>query len=533
MMIDPDVAGMTPVRLRAGRSRRSPSRRRRPAPCPGGRGWSAPVGRTARRRACASERRSSRAVRALPDEGARRSRRQGSGSATWAAWIRRLDPVRVDSLDRPDRGPSSRAVAIGTATAGGRARIFAPASAGGEGRRGRSPPRGRPRRSRRRWPTRRSRRPGRCGGQRAGRAASGRGRRRRHRPGPRRGARPVVGPRGRRRRPGRPRLAGPPPGPLAIGRGPRAGAGPGPGASTASPRARDTTAARACRCSEEVGGAERRRRSSAPGPRRPGRPGASVASAPRPPAPGHGPLALGRPEPLLDAREVGRQPVGHDAGVARAVARARAPGSRGPGRSARRRPRRRRAGRGRRPGRPAPPCAGSRRGPAGEGGLAGEDLAEDRAEARRRRPARRPVDLAPGLLRGHVRGVPITEPASERSASVPLRAVAITVSSASSLPASRVVGRAAPGQDLGQAPVHHLDLAEGADHHVGGLQVAVDHPPGVGVGHRLGDIARRSPGTGAGPSAGSGRSARSSARVRPLTSFMAKYGRRSAKVPSS
>ena len=52
----------------------------------------------------------------------------------------------------------------------------------------------------------------------------------------------------------------------------------------------------------------------------------------------------------------------------------------------------------------------------------------------------------------------------------------------------RVVGHAAAGQDLGQAPVHDLDLAEAADHDVRRLQVAVDHAAGVGVGHRLADL---------------------------------------------
>ena len=51
-----------------------------------------------------------------------------------------------------------------------------------------------------------------------------------------------------------------------------------------------------------------------------------------------------------------------------------------------------------------------------------------------------------------------------------------------------IVDRAPARQDLGQAPVHHLDLAEAAHHHVGRLQVAVDHPPGVRVGDRLGDV---------------------------------------------
>jgi hypothetical protein len=40
-------------------------------------------------------------------------------------------------------------------------------------------------------------------------------------------------------------------------------------------------------------------------------------------------------------------------------------------------------------------------------------------------------------------------------------------------------------EDLGQPPVHHLDLAEGADHHVGRLKVAVDDVVGVGVADGL------------------------------------------------
>ena len=51
-----------------------------------------------------------------------------------------------------------------------------------------------------------------------------------------------------------------------------------------------------------------------------------------------------------------------------------------------------------------------------------------------------------------------------------------------------VVDDPPPGQDLGQAPVHHLDLAKTANHDVRGLQIAVDHPPGVGIRHRLGDV---------------------------------------------
>jgi hypothetical protein len=44
------------------------------------------------------------------------------------------------------------------------------------------------------------------------------------------------------------------------------------------------------------------------------------------------------------------------------------------------------------------------------------------------------------------------------------------------------------GQHLGQAPVHHLHLAERPHHDVRRLQVAVDHSLGVGVRQRLGDL---------------------------------------------
>ena len=47
---------------------------------------------------------------------------------------------------------------------------------------------------------------------------------------------------------------------------------------------------------------------------------------------------------------------------------------------------------------------------------------------------------------------------------------------------------ASRAEDLGQPPVHDLDLAEGADHDVGRLQVAVDDAVGVGVADRLADL---------------------------------------------
>ncbi len=51
-----------------------------------------------------------------------------------------------------------------------------------------------------------------------------------------------------------------------------------------------------------------------------------------------------------------------------------------------------------------------------------------------------------------------------------------------------IVDHAAFGQDFGETPVHDLHFAEVADHHVGGLQIAVDHVPRMGVGHRLADL---------------------------------------------
>jgi hypothetical protein len=43
-------------------------------------------------------------------------------------------------------------------------------------------------------------------------------------------------------------------------------------------------------------------------------------------------------------------------------------------------------------------------------------------------------------------------------------------------------------QQLGEPPVHDLDLAELPDHHVGWLQVPVNDPLAVGVAHRLADL---------------------------------------------
>ena len=81
----------------------------------------------------------------------------------------------------------------------------------------------------------------------------------------------------------------------------------------------------------------------------------------------------------------------------------------------------------------------------------------------------------------------MTEPVCDSSTSVPVRPVWITVSWRNP-PGLCLVGDAFPRQHLGQAPVHHEDLAKAADHDIRGLQVAVDDTPDVSVGHRQADL---------------------------------------------
>ena len=50
------------------------------------------------------------------------------------------------------------------------------------------------------------------------------------------------------------------------------------------------------------------------------------------------------------------------------------------------------------------------------------------------------------------------------------------------------VGGVTPRQDLGQPPVHHLDLAKRTHHDIRGLQVAVDHASSVRIGDGLADL---------------------------------------------
>ena len=51
------------------------------------------------------------------------------------------------------------------------------------------------------------------------------------------------------------------------------------------------------------------------------------------------------------------------------------------------------------------------------------------------------------------------------------------------------LGRPGLYLEQGDSPVHHIDLAEVADHDVLRLDIAVDHAPAVGEGHRIADLA--------------------------------------------
>ncbi len=129
-------------------------------------------------------------------------------------------------------------------------------------------------------------------------------------------------------------------------------------------------------------------------------------------------------------------------------------------------------------------------GAAAERRLAGQDLAEDRAEREHVAPLVERVDLAPGLLGRHVGG------RSQDAPGLGVVGFRLAPGGGDHRVAARqarrgVVDDSPARQDLRQAPVHQLHLAERADHDVRRLQVAMDHPPGVRIGrglrHRLED----------------------------------------------
>ena len=119
-------------------------------------------------------------------------------------------------------------------------------------------------------------------------------------------------------------------------------------------------------------------------------------------------------------------------------------------------------------------------------------------------------------------GVPRTLPACVSEPGSDDRSVSIE-----RVPGRRLGLLAAPDgaprpQDLGQPPVHDLDLAELPDHDVRRLQVPVDDPLAVGVPDRLADLLEDGDEPAAVAADGS---ASRSASVSPLMSFMARNGR--------
>ncbi len=119
------------------------------------------------------------------------------------------------------------------------------------------------------------------------------------------------------------------------------------------------------------------------------------------------------------------------------------------------------------------------RGPPGEGRGPREDLAEDRTQGEDVGALVQGLDLAARLLGRHVGRGPHHAPRPRGVVAVPAppsghrRLVRLDVDGRPVL----VLGCIGPQQDLGQAPVHDLDLAEAAHHDVRRLQVAVDDPP--------------------------------------------------------
>ena len=277
----------------------------------------------------------------------------------------------------------------------------------------------------------------------------------------------------------------------------------------------------------------RRSRAAAPRATAAGRPRADPPPAGLLGRPGLGrrPVQLRLPGPLLGRRPQRRPPPSPPPRRRPAGRPARPPGTACTGRPAPGPPRTRPAGRRRRPVRPRRPfsrtaSAGRRRTAAGRSGSTHRIAPRPNTSAR----ASTSVDSPDRLLRRHVRRRAEHAPGLRRAVRVASRADLGRRRSASG--SVRRPGPPPVRQDLGQAPVHDLDLAEGPDHDVGRLQVPVDDPVGVGVRRPPGRPARRRPRTGRGRPPGRRPASRSS-RVRPLISFMARNGRPSGRVPTS
>ena len=77
-------------------------------------------------------------------------------------------------------------------------------------------------------------------------------------------------------------------------------------------------------------------------------------------------------------------------------------------------------------------------------------------------------------------------------------------------------------EELGEAPVDEVDLAEGADHHVLGLEVAVDDAVGVGEGEGVADLEEDLEGSAVAVEVAGGQLAHHVGQVCPSSSFIVK-----------
>jgi hypothetical protein len=119
--------------------------------------------------------------------------------------------------------------------------------------------------------------------------------------------------------------------------------------------------------------------------------------------------------------------------------------------------------------------------------MAGQQLVEHRAQAPHVGALVHLVDMTEGLLRAHVPGRAqgrTVDGGVARAGGDPLGGIVGPRCPALDLGAANVVG----ALDLGQPPVEHHGLAELADHDVAWLDIPVDHPAVVGVGHGLAHV---------------------------------------------
>ena len=130
------------------------------------------------------------------------------------------------------------------------------------------------------------------------------------------------------------------------------------------------------------------------------------------------------------------------------------------------------------------------------GGLAAEQGVEHRAQAVHVARRAEPVELPLGLLGAHEGRSAERRPGDgvgraalaqgrQHCAAGPGRFRFSAGARATS--GTGAIGALGPAEHLGQAPVDDQRLVVRAEQHVGRLQIAVQHPPAVGIGHRVAD----------------------------------------------